>query len=56
MKVPIFLEAVLALKAMVEPQSNLEEKDNPIILKDDFSSRVFPEFNKPLPAPVHSVS
>ena len=35
-KVPIFLEAVLAIEIMQEPQSNLEEKVNPSILKDDF--------------------
>ena len=39
---PIFLEAVLAI--MKEPQSNLEEKINPSILKDDFSSRTDPSF------------
>ena len=36
---PIFLEAVLAMQ---EPQSNLEEKVNPSILKDDFSTRTDP--------------
>ena len=41
-KAPIFLEAVLAIEIMKEPQSNLEEKVNPIILKDDFSSRTDP--------------
>ena len=30
-KGPIFLEAVLAIEIMQEPQSNLEEKVNPII-------------------------
>ena len=38
-KVLIFLEAVLAIETMYEPQPNLEEKVNPSILKDDFSSR-----------------
>ena len=41
-KIPIFLEAVLAIEIMYEPQSNLEEKINPRILKDDFSSRTGP--------------
>ena len=41
-KAPIFLEAVLAIETMLEPQSNLEEKVNPSILKDDFSSRKDP--------------
>ena len=36
---PIFLEAVLTIKIMQEPQSNLEEKINPGILKNDFSTR-----------------
>ena len=35
----IFLEAVLAIDIMQEPQSKLEEKVNPSILKDDFTSR-----------------
>ena len=34
-----FLEAVLAIEIMQESQSNLEEKVNPSVLKDDFSSR-----------------
>ena len=38
-KAPIFLEPVLARGTMWEPQSNLEEKDNPSFLKYDFSSR-----------------
>ena len=38
-KALIFLETVLAIDIMQEPQFNLEEKDNPSILKDDFSSR-----------------
>ena len=32
-KAPIFLEAVLAIETMQEPQSSLEEKVNPSILK-----------------------
>ena len=39
MKVPIYLEAVLALEIVWESQSNFEEKANPSILKDDFSSK-----------------
>ena len=34
---PIFLKAVLAIEIMLDLQSNLEEKVNPSILKDDFS-------------------
>ena len=41
-KALIFLEAVLAIEMMQEPRSNLEEKGNPNILKDDFSSRPDP--------------
>ena len=41
-KAPIFLEVVLAMEMMYEPQSNLEEKLKPSILKDDFSSRTNP--------------
>ena len=41
-KAPIFLEADLAIEIMQEPQSNLEEKVNSSILKDDFSSRTDP--------------
>ena len=41
-KAPIFLEAVLEIEIIQEPQSNLEEKVNPSILKDDFSSRIDP--------------
>ena len=37
-KAPIFLEAVLAMEIMQEPQSNLEGKVNPNILKDEFLS------------------
>ena len=36
-KVPIFVEALLAKGIILEPQSNLEEKVNTSILKDDFS-------------------
>ena len=42
LKAPIFLEAVSAIEIMQEPQSNLEEKVNPSILKDDFSSKTDP--------------
>ena len=38
-KAPIFLEAVVAIEIMEDVQSNLDEKDNPSILKDEFSSR-----------------
>ena len=38
-KSPIFLERFLAIEIMQEPQSHLEERDSPSILKDDFSSR-----------------
>ena len=41
-KASISLEAVLVIEIMKEPQSNLEEKVNPSILKDDFSSRTDP--------------
>ena len=41
-KAPIFLEAVLATEVMQEPQSNLEEKVNPSILKNEFFSRIDP--------------
>ena len=47
----IFLEAVLAIKVMQEPQSNLEEKFNPSILKDYISSRTDPSIIKSV-APV----
>ena len=33
------MKAVLAIQIISEPQSNLEEKVKPSILKDDFSSR-----------------
>ena len=36
---PIFLKAVLAIEIMLEPQSNLDERDNDSILKDYISSR-----------------
>ena len=39
MKAPIFLEAVLAIDTMQEPQSSLEDKVNPSILKDDYFSK-----------------
>ena len=42
MKAPIFLEAVLAIEIMQEPQSNLGERGNPSILKDDVSSATDP--------------
>ena len=42
LKAPLFLELVLAIEIMEGPQSNLEEKDNPKILKDNFSSRKDP--------------
>ena len=35
----IFLEAVLAIDILQEPQPNLGEKNNPSILKDDFFSQ-----------------
>ena len=41
-KAPIFLEAVLAIDIMQEPQLNLQEKVDPGILKDHFSSRTGP--------------
>ena len=41
-KAPIFLEAVLAIEIMQEPQSNLEKKVDSNILKDDFSSKTDP--------------
>ena len=34
-KDPIFLKTVLPLETMLEPQSDLKEKDNPNILKID---------------------
>ena len=50
-KAPIFLEPILAIEMMQEPRSNLEEKVNPCILKDDFSSRNGPSIFKSV-APV----
>ena len=41
-KTPNFWEAVLAVEIMSELQQNLEEKVNPSILKDNFSSRTDP--------------
>ena len=38
-KLSFFLGAVLAIMVMQEPQSNLNERVNLSILKDDFSSR-----------------
>ena len=65
-KALIFLEAVLAIEIIQEPQSNLEKKVDFSTLKDDFSSKTDPsiltsmtfssfEINKPLPVPVHIV-
>ena len=48
---PIFYEADLAIEIMQKPQSNLEEKVNPSILKDDFGSRTAPSILKSI-APV----
>ena len=39
-KAPIFLEILLAMKIIKEAQSNLEEKEDPIILQGDFSLRI----------------
>ena len=39
---PFFLDTVLAMEIMSEPQSNLGKKVNPSILKDDFSSKTDP--------------
>ena len=50
-RAPIFLEAVLAIQIMYEPQSNLEEKSNPNIFQVDFSSRTDPSIFKSI-APV----
>ena len=41
-KAPIFSEELLAIEIMYELQSNSEEKGNPNILEDDFSSRTDP--------------
>ena len=53
-KAPIFLEAVLAIEIerLQESQSNLEEKVNPSILKDDFSPRT----DRPIHFPINSTS
>ena len=37
-----FLKALLATEIMKQPQSSLEEKVNPSIVKDNFSSRTAP--------------
>ena len=37
-----FLEAVLAIQIMSEPESNLQKKVNPRILKGDFPPRTDP--------------
>ena len=64
-KAPIFLEALLAIERIYEPQSNLEEKDNPSILpiftsiapvKRNNLSYSNIEINTAHPAPVHSGS
>ena len=34
-KVPIFLEAILVIKVMYYPWSNLQQKDNPNVLRYD---------------------
>ena len=39
---PILFEKFWAFEKMWEPQSNIEEKDNSGILKDDFCSRTDP--------------
>ena len=47
------MEAVLATGFIEEPQSNLEEKDNPSIVKDDSASRkVLPKFTSIAPLTV----
>ena len=38
----IFLEALLVIEIFQKPQSNLEEKVNPSIIKNDFSSTTDP--------------
>ena len=50
-KTSIFFEEFLAIKVMYEPQSNLEEKVNSSILKDDFSSTIDPSILRSI-APV----
>ena len=44
-KAAIFLELVLAIEIMQEPQSNLEEKVKPSILKDYFFLRADPSIH-----------
>ena len=39
------MEVVLAIETIQKPQSDLEEKDSPSILKDDFSLRADPSFH-----------
>ena len=41
-KAPIFLEVVLPVEVMLEPQSNFKERVIPNILKEDFPSRTDP--------------
>ena len=36
------MEAVLSVEIIYKPKSKLEEKDNPSIIKDAFSSRLDP--------------
>ena len=43
-KAPIFLEKLLATEIIYELQSNLEEKVNPSILKDDFLLKTRPTY------------
>ena len=53
-KVQNFMEAVLAIEIMQKPQSNLEEKVNRSILKDNFFSRTDPSiFTSTAPALLH---
>ena len=41
------METNLVIEIMYEPQHNLEEKDAPSILKDDFSSRIQIQVQQP---------
>ena len=41
-KAPVYLETVLAIDIRLEPKSNLEDKFNPCILKDDFHQELTP--------------
>ena len=41
-KAPIFLEVVLPVEVMLEPQFNFKERVIPNILKEDFPSRTDP--------------